>query len=222
MGGNEEAGFLLLLSLSKDAVLLLPKWILNHLCFFEHLFQMPWQEESNGTNLNHMWAPINCFLYFLNRKYLFSPWLPIRDRSFFKIYMMADSLSIWDLRWLKKTKQNKNLTTLIQKKTWLLGHLPELKKEWGSVVKTWHRIAWGWGPVDPVIWVGHWVKADLVATRFWAWVLIWRCKASPATWNTLNGDLRKLLSLLVSRLKPIKSSDGKDFNMGFSRPLLTF
>lgn len=39
---------------TKDAVLLLPKQIMNHSCLFGHVFQMSWQEESNGANLNHM------------------------------------------------------------------------------------------------------------------------------------------------------------------------
>lgn len=39
---------------TKDAALLLPKWILNHSCFFGHFLQMSWQEGSNGTSLNHM------------------------------------------------------------------------------------------------------------------------------------------------------------------------
>lgn len=90
--GIRKLGFCCYYQSIKDAVLLLPKWILNHPCFFEHLFQMPWQEESNGTNLNHMWVPISCFFLFLKQKI-----------SFFSLAaMMADSISIRDLRCLKK------------------------------------------------------------------------------------------------------------------------
>lgn len=78
----------------------------------------------------------------------------------------------------------------------IIGPLPELNEKWSPVVKTGYIEQTGVGESDRPCCqeLEHWVKADPIATLFWAWVLIWRCTASPAPWNLSFGDLRSLMS----------------------------